>query len=574
MQISNTRFRLFVLGFYCLLCALFLRAFYLQVIKRDFYQKKSQNQLVRYISIYPHRGNIYDRNQKPLALTKVAYSMFMFPHAMKEKERFIREGAPILEMTTEALSKKVYSKFPFVWVKRKISSEQYKALKALNIEAMDFVQEERRIYPHLTLAAHILGFVGIDNQGLSGLEYLYDPFLKGSEGKIMIEGDPRGYRVASGYKKIVDKPYDGGDIMTTIDERIQYSTQKFLREGITENGAIGGVAIVLDPQNGDILALASYPDFNPNLWTESDAYARRNQAISDVYEPGSVFKIVTMAAVLEEKLAKPTEIIYVPETLEIGGRKVREAHGREPGETDSRTVSEILEKSLNVGTTLLAKRLGEKKLFSYIEKFGFGKKTGIELPGESRGLLRDLKTWSGADIGMISFGQGIAVTAIQMASSVGTVANGGYWVKPRLIHHITYHQNMSIKGVGKVDRGRVISTKTAKDVTDMMVRTVDKGTGTSAKIPGYWVAGKTGTAQKPSKNGIGYMPGQYIASFLGFFPAYKPQFLILVIVDTPVKSIYGGSVAAPIFKKIATDIIDYRNIPTERVVSDNVIHAH
>jgi cell division protein FtsI/penicillin-binding protein 2 len=574
MNPNTPRFRLFIIGFYIVLCALFLRAFYLQVLKRDFYQQKSQLQLVKSISIYPHRGNIYDRNEKPLALTKVAYSVFAFPHTMKEKERFVNEASAILDIQPEVLSKKVYTKFPFVWIKRKVSPEAYTALKRLKIEGLDFIQEERRIYPHQRLASHVLGFVGIDNQGLSGLEYLFDPFLKGSAGKIMLEGDPRGFRVASGYKKIVDKPYDGGDIMTTLDERIQYSTQKFLREGVEENGALGGVAIVMDPRSGDILAFASYPDFNSNMWNESDQNARRNRGISDVYEPGSVFKIVTIASVLEEKLAKPNEVIYVPETLEVGGRTIKEAHPREPGETDRRTVSEVLEKSLNVGTTLLAKRLGEKKLFEYIEKFGFGKKTGVELPGESQGLLRKLNQWSGADIGMISFGQGIAVTAMQMVSAVTPIANGGIWIKPRLIQHITYHQNMSIKGFGKVDRGRVISEKTAKDITEMLIKAVESGTGASAKMQGYWVAGKTGTAQKPSANGVGYMPGQYIASFLGFFPAKNPQFLILVIVDTPVKSIYGGSVAAPIFRKIAADIVDYRHLPPERVTSSNVIKSY
>jgi cell division protein FtsI/penicillin-binding protein 2 len=405
--------------------------------------------------------------------------------------------------------------------------------------------------------------VGIDNQGLCGLEYRFDTLLKGSPGKIRLEGDTKGHRMITGYKKVLDSGYDGGNIITTLDEFTQYITQKHLKEGIEHNMALGGIAIVMDPQTGEILAMSSAPEFNPNDWNQSHQANLKNTAIVDVYEPGSIFKLITMSAALEEGLANPNEVIYVPETIEVGGKRIKEAHPREPGETDRRTVSEILEKSLNVGTTLLAKRLGPKKFYEYIEKFRFGKKTHIELPGESKGLLRHVSKWSGSDIGTISFGQGVAVTPIQMIAGAAAIVNGGEWVKPKIIDRITYHDNQSIKGSPQVTYPNIIHKDTAKKVVTMMVKTVESGTGEIVKIPGYWIGGKTGTAQKPNPNGLGYLPGRYIASFIGFFPAYSPKYIILIVVDTPRRSIYGSSVAGPIFKNIAKDLILYKNIPPD-----------
>lgn len=566
---SNTRFRIFILFFYGLIATLFLRTFYMQVILNEFFHEKSENQLMKFIHLYPHRGNIYDRNHHPLAITKTCYSVCAFPLQMKEKEKFILQGALLLEIPEDQLRHRLYSKTPFLWIKRRVSPDVYAKLHALNIKGLEFIKEEERVYPHDRLAAHVLGFVGIDNQGLGGMEYLYDRFLKGSPGKIVLQGDPRGRQVISGYKKVLDNAYDGGTIITTLDSHIQYFSQKALRKGVEDNGAKGGIVIVMDPKNGDILAMASYPEFDPNHWIDYDLINRKNKVMVDVYEPGSVFKLVTISGVLEEKLVKPNDIIYVPETMELGGRLIREAHAREPGETDRRTVGDIIEKSLNVGTTILARKLGEKKLYYYIKKFGFGEKTGLELPGESRGLLRDPKYWSAADIGMISFGQGVAVTPIQMIAAVGAIANQGEWVKPRILDRISYHHNMSIKGIPRVSKGHIISEKTSKEVVEIMIKTVETGTGTTAKIPGFYVAGKTGTAQKPSTVGRGYVPGEYIASFIGFFPARSPKYIILVAVDTPRKSIYGSSVAGPVFKEIGNELVRYFNIVPERAVSLN-----
>ncbi len=564
MQQNNSRFIAFITAFYILLTLLVVRLCYMQILKYDFYRVKSQNQLLRTIKLYPHRGNIYDRNMRPLAVTKTTYSAYTFPAQIANKALFIQQVSHVLDIPPDTLSKKIYSGIPFIWLKRKLDPEHYIALKNLRFSCIDYVKEDQRIYPNGTLAASVLGFVGIDNQGLGGLEYKYDSFLKGSSGKIMLEGDPRGFRVISGYKKTLDTPYDGGHIVTTLDSYVQYVTQKYLKQGVEENGAASGEAIVLDPQTGDVLAMATYPQFDPNHWHDATAFSRKNRCVSDMYEPGSVFKILTVSSVIEEKLVSPETIMYVPATLELGGRTIREAHGREAGDSDRRTVSEIIEKSLNVGTTMLARRLGEKKFYDYLVRFKIGKRTGIELPGESPGLLRPVSRWSAPDIGMISFGQGIALTPIQMVSVVTAVTNRGELLKPRIIRYMTFNKNQSLKGVPKTVRDTLMSAETAQKVTDILTNTVERGTGAVAKIPGYTIAGKTGTAQKPSPFGRGYMAGQYIASFLGFFPAKNPQVLILVVIDSPQKAIYGAAVAGPVFKNIALDMISYLNIPPDK----------
>ncbi len=565
----TSRLRVLILFFYIILCVLLVRIFYMQVVQRDFYRKKSEGQLLKYIRIYPNRGIILDRNKNPLAITRPTYTVFGLTRQMKDKERVVSELSGLLSIPEEVLRHKVFGRQTFVWLKRQVDPDIYKRIQALHLSGVECVREEQRLYPNGRLAAHIMGFVGLDNQGLSGLEYLYDSFLKGSPGRIVVEGDACGNRVISGFKRTLDAACDGGTIITTIDDYIQYVAQKYLHESIVENGAKGGIVIVMDPRNGDVLALGSYPDFDPNNWVESDSGSLKNRVIGDVYEPGSTFKIISIAAVLEEKLARPTDVVYVPDSMELGGRIIKEAHQREAGESNYRSVSQIVEKSLNVGTAMLGMRLGEKRLYSYIQKFGFGTKTGVELPGESRGLLRDVKTWSGGDIGRISFGQGIAATPIQMIAAIGVIANQGQLVKPRIVDHIVYNQDKSIKGIPVVHRGTVVSAKTARMMTEMMVQTVERGTGVIARVPGFWVAGKTGTAQKPGMHGMGYAPGEYIASFTGFFPAYHPQYLILVAIDTPRKSIYGSSVAAPVFRKIASDIVFYKSMKPERRITPN-----
>jgi stage V sporulation protein D (sporulation-specific penicillin-binding protein) len=546
----------------CFMCLLLLRIGYLQIIEHDFFKAKSTIQLKRLIKLYPHRGFIFDRHMGPLALTKSSYSVFIVPEKMDTK--IIQELCSVLNLDIQEWTEKIQnSKSNFLWLKRQLSTEEYKQLKSKNLNHVGFIKTEKRVYPKADFASHILGFVGIDNQGLGGLEHKFDFFLCGTPGKIILEKDPNGYPLLSG-EKLSFPPYDGNHLVTTLDPFIQHISQKYLRESISENNAEKGQVIVMDPNNGDILAMVAYPGFNPNE-DETTDINRKNPCVSDVYEPGSVFKVITFAGALESGVITPQTVMQVPEELVLKNTTISEAHHRPKGESDMKTASEILEQSLNVGTSLIAMRLGEEKLFDIIKAFKIGDLTGIELPAESKGLVRSLKSWSGVDIAMISFGQGIAVTPIQMISAIAAVANDGIYVKPRILRYMTNANFETLKAIPISKTPVGISKKTSLQLKEMLKGVVEKGTGIPAQIPGYSIAGKTGTAQKPKVNGLGYDAGKYVASFVGFFPVEKPKYIILVIIDSPKKSIYGSMVAAPVFKKIAQDIIQYFHIPPDYI---------
>lgn len=570
--VNLRRLNIFLLILYLFVAVLISRLFFLQIIKHDFYKSKAESQLERIIRLYPNRGEILDRNLTPLAITKPCYSAYIIPSQIRDKRRFINVVAPILGMRWQDAQKRVYNRAPFVWLKRQLDDSVYARLSRMNLAGLHFVQDERRIYPQGELGADVLGFVGIDNQGLGGIEHKFDYHLKGEEARIVLQGDPQGNRLVTEAPSRTIFPFErrpqnsGGSVVLTIDSFIQFSAQKHLRNGVDENGALKGQVLVMSPKTGEILAMADYPAYDPNNWVDYDSFIRRNSCVTDVYEPGSIFKIITLASVLEENLVSPDTVMMVPETYSIAGHNISEAHDRKEGETDRRTVSEIIEESLNVGTTMLALKLGEEKFYRYIKSFGFGQRLDLDLPAESAGLFREVEKWSGLDIAMLSFGQGIAVTTLQMATAVAAVANDGLMLKPRIVKEVNDNRHFTVKGMPKMTLRRVISEETALKIQDIMVRTVNEGTGAPARIPGYDIAGKTGTAQKAKKDGRGYERGKYVASFLGFFPAYDPEVLIVVMVDSPKKSIYGSSVAAPIFRNIAWDIIDYMSIPPDKPV--------
>ncbi len=556
---NRTRQRLLMLGIYAFMGVLVVRLLYLQVIRHDFFVQKSKQQITRIFTLSPTRGEIFDTHGEILAFSRPAFSIYAVPVEIPDKLLFAQTMAPLLDMSVDQIYRQIDNKQLFVWIKRKVPTHVYKAIQETKLPGVNAIREDERVYPHGELAADVLGFVGIDNQGLGGLEYLYDTVLKGTPGRLMVEGDPRGARLLSGQKK-ASEAFDGGHLHTTIELPLQFFAQKYLQEGASSFQAESAQVIVINIKTGDILALADYPGFDSNHWRDASARDRRNSAVNDVYEPGSVFKVVTVAAALDLELVTTQSVIYVPENFTIGGRNVREAHGRAAGETDRRTVSEILEKSLNVGTSMLAKQVGKTEFFHYIEAFRFGEKTGVELPGESPGLLRHVSNWTEPDIAMISFGQGIAVTPLQMAMAVAAIANDGVMVKPRMVKKITYKQESSIKGIPVETRGRVVSSHTASEMLGVMEMTVDRGTATGAKVPGYRIGGKTGTAQKPRVDGRGYDPGKYIASFVGVFPIEDPTYLVLVVVDTPRGSIWGSTVATPVFRQIAMKVLDYYDV--------------
>ncbi len=556
---NPVRQRLLLLGIYAFMGVLVIRLLYLQVIRHGFFMEKSKQQITRIFTLSPTRGEIFDTRGEILAFSRPAFSIYAVPVEIPDKLLFAQTIAPLLAMSVDQVYRQIDNKQFFVWIKRKVPTHVYKTIQETKLPGVNAIREDERVYPHGELAADVLGFVGIDNQGLGGLEYLYDMVLKGTPGRLMVEGDPRGARLLSGQKK-ASEAFDGGHLHTTIELPLQFFAQKYLQEGASSFQAESAQVIVMNIKTGDILALADYPGFDSNHWRDASVRDRRNSAVNDVYEPGSVFKVVTVAAALDLELVTTQSVIFVPENFVIGGRNVREAHGRAAGETDRRTVSEILEKSLNVGTSMLAKQVGKTEFFHYIEAFRFGEKTGVELPGESSGLLRHVSTWTEPDIAMISFGQGIAVTPLQMAVAVAAIANDGVMVKPRMVKKITYKHASSIKGIPVETRGRVISSHTASELLGVMEMTVDRGTAKSAKVPGYRIGGKTGTAQKPRVDGRGYDPGKYIASFVGVFPIEDPTYLVLVLVDTPKGSIWGSTVAIPVFRQIATKVLDYYDV--------------
>lgn len=382
------------------------------------------------------------------------------------------------------------------------------------------------------------------------MEYKFNKFLSGKPGKIILDSDPRGYRIISGQKQVVEYVYDGGHIYTTLDAYIQYLSREYLKQSIEENEAEKGTVIVMNPRTGEILAMVNYPDFDPDNWAKSQISSYKNLSVTDMYEPGSVFKIVANAGVLEENLIPTNQVIYVPETLQIGRRTIREAHRRPNGESAYKNMTEIFSESLNVGTSILAQNLGEPKFYNYMKKFGFGCKTNVEFPGESTGLLRPPQSWSNVDLAMMSFGQGIAVTPLQIAAAVCVIANNGELLKPCLVKYFSDKNYININSVQTKKIRQVISPKNAQEITQMMVDVVENGTGVPAKINGMLVAGKTGTAQIPRPDGLGYLPNQWVTSFVGFFPAQNPQILILVKVDSP-KKISGDQPLLARFLKIS-----------------------
>ena len=541
--------------------AIISRLGYLQLYKNEFFKEKSNNQLKRIIKLYPNRGSIFDRNLKPLALTEPSYQIYAIPNDIENKWVLAKKIAPILNKDRKDISDKLYaSKAPFLWLKRHASESTMKTLKALNLKGLGFIKTEKRVYPNNQLASHMMGFVGIDNQGLSGIEYRYDKQLKGSSGKIILDGDPRGTQLVSG-KKIKIPPNDGQSIITTIDSSIQFIAEKFLEKAVKKHKAEAGQAIIMDPKTGDILAMAIVPTFNPNTWQSSKTSDRRIRPITDVFEPGSIFKIITLASVLEEDIVSSKTTIHVPETYKLFNKVIKEAHARKENESSNKTVSEIIEQSLNVGTTLLAIKLGKERFYKYIKEFGFGEKTYIQLPGESKGLLSPPQKWSGLDIATHSFGQGIATTGLQLTAAMSIIANNGIYIKPRIIKYFQSKDQSTLKGIPIQKKERIISEQTAYEVKKTLFNVVERGTAKNIKIKGYTLAGKTGTAQKAKTNGLGYEKGNYIASFLGFFPVEDPKIVMLVSIDSPQKGYYGSTVAGPVFKECAKFIIDYYNIP-------------
>lgn len=523
------------------------RAFQLQVLQGGKLMARGQQQHLQESIVLPKRGAVIDRTGEPLALSMESQSVFVRPRRIQNADAVSRKLAEVLNLRISELRGKVFSEKPFVWIKRQISSSEAEKMQTLKLEGVGMQHEPNRYYPQGQLAGQLIGFVGRDSEGLEGLELKYNEYIRGETRSAVAERDAHGRRVlVQGVEGLQVPP--GSDIHLTLDTAIQHMAEKELEASILKYRARAGVAIIVEPYTGEVLALANYPAFDPNLYNKQSADQRRNRAVADSFEPGSTFKTVLAAAALEEGIVGKDDLFY----CEMGkfpyaGRIINDTHPHA-----WLSFSKILQVSSNIGFTKVADKLKKERYFKYIEKFGFGRVTGLDAPGEVPGLVRRPETWAAIDLATHAFGQGISATPMQMVMAYAAIANGGFLMRPYVTRRVVSPQGqVLLENQPHVVR-RVISEKTAKQLTSMLSEVTEEGgTGMMANIEGFAVAGKTGTAQKADPVHGGYSAKKRVASFVGFVPANAPRLVALVLIDEPEVNVYGGVVAAPVFRNVA-----------------------
>lgn len=550
------RIRIFAGFFILLFVAIISRACYLQILHAPELQKRADQQRSRVIKLAPQRGSIFDRNGDQLAVSLAAESLYADPVLVEDPAAAARKLAKLLDSSESHIKQQLASKKRFVWLQRKMEPALAKQVKDLRIAGLHFVTERKRYYPQANTASHVLGFTGLDPKGLEGIELEYDQVLQGEPGRLLSIHDARGRGLASEDQSVQGgKP--GNNLFLTLDRSLQFVAEKELKRTVNESGAAGGTIVMMEPASGRILALASYPDYNPNMAGKFRASSRRNRAVTDMYEPGSTFKPFVLAGALEEGLVRPGQKIYCENgRYSVGGKTIRD-HKK----YKKLTLEETLKFSSNIGFAKIGKALERERLYSYIRNFGFGEKTGIDLPGEAGGLLKGPSRWFEIDLAAISFGQALSITPVQLVSATAAFANGGLLVEPYLVEKITDGEGNIVSRHLPEIRRRVISEKTASLVRDMMVSVTEEGgTGTKGAVAGYAVAGKTGTAQKVDHVTGGYSIDKRVSSFVGFVPADNPALVMAVVIDEPKGVTYGGVVAAPAFAHVAGQALSHLNI--------------
>lgn len=518
------------------------RLYWLQIVAADRFTELAQVQRERRQVLFPQRGSIVDRTGTELAISVDMSTIYANPRFVSDPASAAAAIAPLLGVSADQVAAKLGRRSGFVYLARKVDPRRAAQVKALALPGIDIVPESKRLYPLGPLASHVLGFVGFENKGLAGLELKYDRLLAGSPGEILTESDPQGRPIPVG-RSLIKPPVPGHDLVLTIDRQIQFAAETSLAQSVKAYRARGGSAIVMDPKTGSVLALANFPTFDPNNVKDTSGEQRRNKAVEDVYEPGSSNKVITAAAALETGLTRPTDIFNVPNRLKLGADEFKDSH-EHPTETLS--FSDIIQQSSNVGTIKVALGLGKQRLYDFLTRFGFGVRTGLGLPGEAAGILPRPEKWWGSSIATIPIGQGVAATPIQVMKVFSTIANGGISVEPRLVAESVDSRGVR-RPVATQAEHRVVRFETARDLTSILVGVTasENGTGHAAAIPGYDVAGKTGTAQKPGPGGY----SGYVASFYGFAPAADPRLVVGVVLDEPTP-IYGGMTAANTFREI------------------------
>lgn len=486
-----------------------------------------------------------------MAISFEVPSCFANPRRIRDKEEAAGKLAAFFNLPEAEIARKLNKDKAFVWIKRHLTKEEIERFDELDVKEVGLIKESKRFYPDEVLAAHVLGFVGIDNQGLEGLELYYDDYLKGIAGMSIMWRDAKG-RYLEAKEYTISEAVDGNDMVLTIDKYIQHIAERELDKVYERSRAKGAVIVVMEPSTGEILALASRPTFDPNNISEYTLNDFRNRAICDMFEPGSVFKIVTATAALEEGTVTPEDKIFCENGQYRVGSHTLHDH-RPHGEL---TFEEVIEHSSNIGTVKVAQRLGAQGLYEYVRGFGFGSLTGIDFPSEAAGIIRKPEQWSGTSISAVPIGHEVTVTAVQMLSALCALANDGVLVRPHLVKRIVSPSKDTLRIFDVEQSSVVCSQETAETMRSILTTVVESGTGRRAKIEGVKVAGKTGTAQKIEADGS-YSHSKYMATFAGFLPADEPKLAIIVVVDEPRGVYYGGSVSAPAFQAVARDIINY-----------------
>jgi len=548
---------------------LILRATQIQLFPGDNLKALKKKQFKKMIVLKPYRGAILDKNGKEFAVSVGSQSLYGDPKNIKDPYTVAVRVSKVLKVPRKKIYNKIINKKRrFVWLGRHLTKDQHDKIKKLKLAGIDFIAEPKRVYPNGGLLAQVLGFVGNEGQGLEGVEYKHDEWLSGESKKVNLTRDARGRPLLKEGKVFIDRP-EGYDVQLTIDSGAQYFLERELSSAVKKFDAKNAQGVVLDIKTGEILALANVPTYDPNLPFKSNRKRYKNNVVTDPFEPGSIMKTITMAAALSEGIIKPnTKINCGTGTIELNGRTIREA------DTEHKfgkiTATKVLAYSSNVGTSKVALLLGEKNLRKYLDKFGFGNKTGVEIAGESGGLVRKEK-WRDINLANISFGQGMLATSLQVASAYAAIANNGYINKPRILKSIKNSVTGDKIKLEMEKPKRVITQKVANQLKVMLTAaTEDGGTGEPARVSGFTVAGKTGTAQKFDSKLQRYSKTKYISSFAGFAPADKPRFAIVVAINEPEKNYYATTVAAPIFSNMASYLLKKERVTPMVLASANV----
>ena len=546
------------LPFFLLFIALIIlegRLYDLQILNHQKFFRQASKGQTKSIKISPKRGSIYDRNLEKLAVNIPSYSLYARPGKISHSKKVARKLSPIVRMKVSSLTKKLRQKKVFVWLKRKLSLAQKKRIEALGLKGIGFVEESKRFYPQGELASSLLGFAGVDNQGLAGVELSYNSELQGEAGHFWIREDALGYEIPFA-KDTLQALVPGKNLVLTLDNVIQSMVEQELSLTLKKTKAKSVEALFMDPQTGEILALANKPDYDPNHYSDYSPFTRKNRVVQSLYEPGSSFKSFTASALLQEGLTDLNEKIYCGESVRVANHLF---HDWKNFDRDL-SVTEIFENSSNVGVIELASRMKKEKFYKYIRLFGFGSRTGVDLPGEGKGIVRSPSDWSLTDLPAISIGQGIAVTPVQMVTALSALINGGKLLRPYVVKYVSSSDGKIIKENRPLVVRRVSSESLSQTIKSLLEGVVEEGTGKRAKVTGYSLGGKTGTAQIPASNGRGYLPNKYIASFMGFAPVDSPRIAGIVIIKEPTGAYYGGEVAAPLFRRIMKRVLPYLNI--------------